>query len=169
MDLSHIKQGYELNQKLAHKLVEDIHRVHFAYSPGPGLENHPAWTIGHLVTASAQTAAYIGGVYDIPEGWEAVFSRTGPGDPRTPDRTTQYPPRDVLLAEYDRQHEQVVERMDLLTDEFLLEEAAWRFGPHMSNRLGVITFMCLMHEAMHLSQLSAWRRALGYDSALAKL
>ena len=49
------------------------------------------------------------------------------------------------------------------------KKVKWRFSEYMPTMLDLITFMCINHEAMHLSQLAAWRRAMGLPSALASL
>ena len=49
------------------------------------------------------------------------------------------------------------------------EPATWRFSAHMPTLGDLLYFMCVTHEAMHLGQLAAWRRAMDLPSALAKL
>lgn len=165
-----IVDGYRLNLAYANELVKGVNAEHFAYSPGPGLENHPAWTLGHLVVASALTAEYLQGDYNVPSDWDELFRRTGPGDPIRPEEdSSKYPICADLLLALDEQHNYVEHLLLEASDTFLAEEKKWRFAPYMSSRLGVVTFMCLMHESMHLSQLAAWRRAMNLDSAFGKL
>jgi hypothetical protein len=45
----------------------------------------------------------------------------------------------------------------------------WRFDNYYPSLADYLYFMCVTHEAMHLGQLAAWRRAAGLDSALARL
>ena len=56
-----------------------------AFSPGVGFENHPAFTLGHLISAAALTSKYLGGPYEFKPEWEELFKRKGPGDPRKPE------------------------------------------------------------------------------------
>ena len=49
------------------------------------------------------------------------------------------------------------------------EKIQWRFTKHMPALLDIVVFMCINHEAMHLGQLSAWRRAMGLPSALGEI
>ena len=48
----------------------------------------------------------------------------------------------------------------------LSENIKWRFSKYMPTALDLIVFMCINHEAMHLGQLAAWRRAMKLPSAL---
>jgi hypothetical protein len=47
---------YDFNFQWAKKLVEDVNDNQMTASPFPGFENHPAFTLGHLVTGSAMMA-----------------------------------------------------------------------------------------------------------------
>src|SRR4051812_5815596 len=88
MDLDFVKElvmrQYRFNLAYAEKLVEDIPPALMCTQPVNGLENHPAFTLGHLVTASAMTVEDMGGLYEVPDGWSELFVRKGPGDPRKP-------------------------------------------------------------------------------------
>jgi len=165
-----IVKQYHFNLKFAEKLVEDIPPELMTKSGGAGLENHPSFTLGHLVTASAMTSEDLGGTYEVPDGWKNLFQRKGPGDPRKPELDSLlYPSKEKLLSELNKQHEKVVEGLKAADDEFLLSSCKWRFDQFFPTILDLVTFMCISHESMHLSQLSAWRRAMGMSSALAAL
>ena len=56
MDLDALLNQYAWNLAYADALTCDVDAAHWARSGGPGLENHPAWTLGHLVTGSALVA-----------------------------------------------------------------------------------------------------------------
>ena len=100
-----VLRPYGFNLKYAKDLVSDVPDEQLYHSPGPGLENHPNFTLGHLVTGSALIAKYLGGTYDIPEGWDELFRRTGPGDPRLPvSKSPGLPAKETLLNELERQH-----------------------------------------------------------------
>jgi hypothetical protein len=139
-------------------------------SHGAGLENHPAFTLGHLVTASALVVKRLGGEYDIPEGWDNFFLRKGPGDSRTPlPFESGMPDRDSRLNELSRQHTNVEQATHALSRQSLDETVEWRFSNHFPTLFDFLTFMCVSHEAMHLGQVAAWRRAAGLESSLARL
>lgn len=166
--LESIQSLYDFNLKYAHGLVVDVGAEQMTVSPGKGLENHPAWTLGHLVTAAGLTAKYLGAEYKISKEWDDIFRRRGPGDPRTPV-STKYPTKIELLTALDLGHQEVIEELKKKPLSYFQEETKWRFSEHMPTRGELVHFMCITHEAMHLSQLSSWRRAMDLPSALANL
>ncbi len=169
--MEHAIRLYAWNLLYAQALVADISADQCTESGGPGLENHPAWTIGHLVTGSDLLAEDLGLERDLPEGWRELFERRGPGDPRLPDPERRaYPPMEELLAELERQHARVEDawrKMAAGTD--LDERLAWRFGAELPTLGDAVVFLAVSHESMHLGQLAAWRRARGLPSALGSL
>lgn len=167
---------YAWNLQYARALVADLSPEQCTESGGPGLENHPAWTIGHLVTGSDILAEDLGLPLDLPAGWRDLFQRRGPGDPRLPDPEPEnYPPMAALLAELERQHARVeMAWREMLTaegaeDTGLSAPLAWRFGAALPTLGDATVFLAVSHEAMHLGQLAAWRRAHGLPSALGSL
>jgi hypothetical protein len=168
--IPHIISQYDFNFQWAHKLVEDLDDDQMTFTPHKGFENHPAFTLGHLVTGSALMAEDLGGIREIPRGWDKLFLRKGPGDPRLPTLERQtFPKKNLLLEELERQHE-IVKRLLLTSDENKLnEKTQWRFDRYFPTLLDLTVFMCINHESMHLGQLSAWRRAMNLPSALVKL
>jgi len=70
MDLSSaneiILKQYQFNPEHANKLVAEIPLEQKSKSAGPGLENHPSFTLEHLVTASAITGEDLGMKYEVP-------------------------------------------------------------------------------------------------------
>jgi len=158
----------DFNLAYAQELVKDVSEEEMTFCPSVGLENHPAFTLGHLVMAAALTVKYLGGTFYVPEGWEAVFMRKGPGDPRYPDRdSSKYPSKVALLEELEKQHEEVKNLLNSADIQVLSEQPKeWRFSNFMPTLLDSTLFMCINHEAMHLGQLAAWRRAVGKSSAL---
>jgi hypothetical protein len=165
-----ILNAYRFNLEYARSLVGDLDEKMMTQSFKPGLENHPAWTLGHLVSGATLTSKYLGGPYEISESWELLFRRTGPGDPTKPDLDLQkYPSKKELLSELSKQH-YIVENLivEIDSDRFA-EDAKWRYSKYMPSLGDLLYFMCVTHESMHLGQLAAWRRAMKLDSALAKL
>jgi hypothetical protein len=152
------------------ELANDVPEEQMYRSFGPGLENHTAFTLGHLVIASALVAEELEEPYSVPKDWDDLFRRRGPGDARRPGPFKVGMPscRD-LLSELERKH-RIVESLILgLSDEALGRRVKWRFDSHYPSLADYLHFMCVTHEAMHLGQLAAWRRAAGLDSALARL
>lgn len=170
MNIELIIKQYDFNLGYAKALVHDLNTEQMTMQPGEGLENHPAWTLGHLVSGSAMMVEDLGGEFNMPDGWADLFLRKGPGDARKPDPVREkYPDKEHLLAELERQHEKLKLLLRNTSLETLSKKVKWRFSSYMPTMLDLINFMCVNHEAMHLSQLAAWRRAMKLPSALAKL
>ena len=83
--LKTITNQYDFNLDYAKKLVEDLSNNQMTIIPSNGLDNHPAFTIGHLVSGSALLAEDLGAKFEMPDHWASLFLRKGPGDPRKPD------------------------------------------------------------------------------------
>lgn len=161
---------YNFNLQYARELVVDVEDSLMTQSPSPGLENHPAFTLGHLCSAAALTSKYLGGPYEFDPEWERIFKRRGPGDPRMPESNSAlYPSRNQLLEELTQQHKRVEALILDMEDARFSEPAKWRYSDHMPTLGDLLYFMCITHEAMHLGQLAGWRRAMGLPSALARL
>lgn len=162
---------YSWNLQYAEALVADLSEDDWARSAGAGLENHPAWTLGHLVSGSDILAEDLGLPRDMPAEWVELFERRGPGDPRLPESDpAAYPSRDELLAELRRQHKRVTAAWLAAEAEGKLDEnVSWRFDAALPTLGDVSIFLAITHEAMHLGQIACWRRAHGLPSALATM
>ncbi|MCP4291351.1 MAG: DinB family protein [bacterium] len=164
---------YAWNLLYANALVSDLSESQCRTPAGPGLENHPSWTIGHLVSGSDILAEDLGMERNIPKGWQDLFERRGPGDPRLPNPNAEiYPQMNELKAELERQHQRVETawRAKLLNEDCknteLATPLAWRYSSALPTLGDATLFLAISHEAMHLGQLAAWRRALDLPSAL---
>ncbi len=161
--------GFHLNYDYTLKLVEDVPDERMTEQPG-SFTNHPKWTLGHLVTASALTAEDLGASYQVPSGWDDLFLRRGPGDPRLPETDpSKYPHKDKLLAALEEKYQQVVCLIETAENDKLSQVLEWKLDHYMPSVADVIFFQCHIHHAWHIGQLAEWRRLMGYDSALAKL
>lgn len=160
-------RAFAWNLLYAEALVADLDDADFRAPGGPGLENHPAWTLGHLVTGADLLAQDLGLPHELPDGWEELFARRGPGDPRLPDTDpAAYPGRAELLDALRRQHTRVAAAIRDADDAAWAQEADWAFGRDLPTQADSTVFMAITHETLHLGQLAAWRRARGLPSAL---
>jgi len=165
-----ILAAYAWNLRYAEALVADLSEDDARAPAGPGLENHPAWTLGHLASAADMLAEDLGLEREAPAAWRALFDRRGPGDPRVPDPDpARYPGLGSLLDELRRQHERVARRWRSLPDDALAAPLEWRFDGEFPTLAGTALFFAVTHEALHLGQVAAWRRARGLPSALARM
>ena len=161
--------GFRLNIDYTFKLVEDIPDNKMTTQPN-GFTNHPAFTLGHLTSATALTATVLGKEYQIPNGWDELFRRKGPGDPRLPEQNkSEYPAKEQLLKVLNEKYKLVVDLISNYPDSDLAKTYQWRFSSYMPTVGDVLYFQCLIHNSWHIGQLAEWRRMIGFDSALAKL
>lgn len=168
--INEIINQLNFNRLYAKQLIADVPQEKMNLKPGPGLDNHPAFTIGHLVTAYANLMNNLTGEFILAPGFKEVFLRQGPGDPTLPNEDVSvYPNKEALLKELDAQHERLVNHLRSLPDAKLNEAFDWRLKAYFPTYGNRIMFLCVNHYAMHLGQLAAWRRAMGMESALAKM
>ena len=72
MEIESLLNGFRLNMDYTCLLIDDVDDADMTAQPN-GFTNHPAFTIGHLVTATALTAKVLGHDYEVPEGWDELF------------------------------------------------------------------------------------------------
>lgn len=141
----------------ARALVGDIADDQMTVQPAAGM-NHPAWVLGHLASTAVFGSSMLGLDLATPEGWGGLFgSKSQP----TPYRS-DYPAKAELLEWFVKLREGLAgavrsadpSRFDAETP----HEGLRRFVPTVGD---AVVFMLTTHEAIHLGQLSAWRRAMG--------
>lgn len=155
--LQYVTFTYGFNLHTAKRLVGDLTAEQMCQQPH-GVVNHPAWTLGHLSSASVLTLKTLGGEASLPSAWGDVFKTGGipSADP------TLFPSKDELLATLESLHGRV-------TAAVAATDAATLAAPHPSDNMrkyfptvgDMVVFMMTSHEMDHLGQLAAWRRALG--------
>jgi hypothetical protein len=170
VELEPVLRQYAWNLAYARALTDDVGVQLWARSGGPGLENHPAWTLGHLVTGSALVAADHGLDPELPEGWRELFERRGPADRRRPEEGEHlYPAKAEVLEELQRMHNLVSTLIYNLATDALPQKMEWRFDGYLPTRADLLLFMLVAHENVHLGQLGCWRRRFGLPSAMAAM
>jgi len=169
MDKTTLLNGFKLNMDYTMQLVADVDEGDMTKQPN-GFTNHPAFTIGHLVSATALTAEFFGHEYDVPEEWDELFRRKGPGDPTQPPKETEkYPSKNELIEALKQKYDLVVEGIEEADEKLFEQPYSWKLDRYMPTTGQVIYFQCLLHHSWHIGQLAEWRRMMGYDSALRKL
>jgi uncharacterized damage-inducible protein DinB len=168
--ITEIIRQLNFNLAYAKKLVEDVTDEQMTIKPSSGLDNHPAFTLGHLATAYANLLNNLTGKFIVADGFKELFARSGPGDPTLPNAdVTVYPSKEKLIAEMEKQHKRLTEYLLSMDQRKLAEKFEWRFASFFPTYQDRILFLCVNHYAMHLGQLAAWRRAMGLPSALGAL
>lgn len=168
--VAEIIRQLDFNLAYAKKLVQDVSEEQMCIKPGIGLDNHPAFTLGHLVTGYANLMNNLTGEFILEDGFKEIFLRKGPGDPTLPISDPKvYPSKTRLISELEKQHKRLIDHLLKIDHKKLLENFDWRFSSFFPTYLDRVMFLCVNHYAMHLGQLAAWRRAMNLPSALAEL
>lgn len=159
--LQQVLRVYGMNLKLAEMHVSDLSDAQMVEQPA-GVINHPAWTLGHLAMVADNLAKLLGLESTYPEAWRAAGM---PGGTPT-GNAADYPTKQQLLNQLTAQHQRVAEAFGAV-------DAGRLAQPHPNERARerfptvgdyAVTLMTT-HEAGHLGQLAAWRRAMGLPSA----
>ena len=159
--IQHLLFAYEMNLKRAVQIVDDLGDEQMAAQPS-GLVNHPAWTLGHLGATSNSLAGMLGLPSTFPEAWRDSFRMGGIPSGNVAD----YPAKAELVAQLRAQHERVAQAVATAGAEQLGQPTP---NPRLRERFPTVgDFMVTLmtdHEANHLGQLAAWRRAMGLEPA----
>ena len=138
-------------------LVADIPDERMAEQPAPGM-NSPAWILGHLTWAAESIPALLGLAPAPDERWVELY---GKSSKPVADRSL-YGSKADLLSALRNAHHRAAEAVPQATPEQMAAEMPvpdlrW-FLPTIGDALVQIL---TSHEAMHIGQLSAWRRVVG--------
>jgi uncharacterized damage-inducible protein DinB len=136
-----VLNSYRLTLEYLHRLVADVPDERFTVQPH-GVVNHPAWVIGHLTHSC-----------------EAIAGELGLS-PWLPDA---YPTKSELLAALSDAQARVSDRLVALGEmgmEAPLPDERYRaMFPTVGH---AVIHILTGHAAVHVGQISAWRRAAGY-------
>ena len=162
-------RAYKFNLKYAQQLIRDLPDDAAFTSGGPGLENHPGFVIGHLVTGAGLAAAGFNGHNTVDPQVRMVFERKGPNDERLPINEESKFSLSELSQMLIVQHDIVSAEIENCSREKWMRPKAWRLGEYFPTFFDACWFLCVTHESLHLGQLAAWRRWYGLPSAMAQL
>jgi hypothetical protein len=139
------------------ELVADLTDEEMVLQP-PGVPNHGAWTLCHIIFSCQQIARELGVEPWLPDDWESQF---GYGSSPSP-LASRYSAKSGVLAALEDASQRL--RAALLgIDESTLalplpDEKAREILPTMAHALLQVV---AAHTAFHAGQLAAWRRAIG--------
>ncbi len=157
--ISSLTFDWNLNGDYARKLVSDLSAVQMTHQPAPHT-NHPAWILSHLHAYHAVIVDLLTG--KTPE--DPLHHRHGMKSKPEAD-PSHYLPREALLESFAEGHADVAKALNaaeeaLLTSQMPLPRWRERF-PQVGS---ILPYLMSRHEALHLGQLSAWRRVQGLPS-----
>lgn len=142
-------QGYGLD------LLKDIEPHAMSRQPLPKM-NHPAWIIGHLAYAADGHSVYAGGKAKLSD-WKQLFGK----DSVLSSVPEQYPSKDELLSTWCDANQRLIDAATSADEETLGKPTQGPMGKPFPTLGGFLSFAMTGHVALHLGQLSAWRRAEG--------
>jgi hypothetical protein len=137
--------------------VADVTATDMVAQPN-GINNHPAWVIGHLTFACQLLGSVIGIPRWLPDDWDRRF---GTGSVPVADAGLYETKEDALtvLSDAHARLTHAVEQLeDARLDEVFPVEAYRDVFPTIRHAL---TQVLVGHTANHIGQLSVWRRAMG--------
>jgi hypothetical protein len=144
------------NVSYAKMILADIEDSRMAERP-VGL-NPPAWLLMHLAVTADYVADLLGGKGVCPTDWN---ERASPKNPIS-DRRSDYPNRDELIRQYEAAHQNGCNLLSKATTEQLSARQKMGFFEQELPTVGEMAgFLLVAHHAIHLGQLSAWRKATG--------
>ena len=161
----------KVSRAYAERLLAGVTPQQFARTPASNGKliptNHPAWVYGHLALYPARIAAMIGmdaSKFGAPANFDELF-KDGT-ESKDDAKGTIYPAMESITTAFFRTHDNLFEALGGIDDAKLLtptteEKARVRF-PQAGGR---VLFMCNNHVAMHMGQVSAWRRCMGLTPA----
>ncbi len=150
---------FGFNLSVLEKMMEDVADDEMSVQPIP-MMNPPRWILGHLAIANDMILQMleVGGV--CPAGWREAFA---PGSVPNADGLPT-PSKSALLGVLRKQFAQFQAAASNATQEVLAKSHAARLEVLQKvfpTRGELIAQMVSNHIALHLGQLSAWRRATG--------
>ena len=154
--LGHVKHAVTMNAEYARMHLEDVTSEQWC-EQAEGLGMHPASIVGHVAVNYAMVRMMLGDELDLPDGWSDLFAGTAAATAEA----SAYPAKDELLAALADQRGRILARLEAASADDLAQptphEEARKFIPTVGDGLVLVL---TIHEALHLGQLSAWRRAM---------
>jgi hypothetical protein len=158
--MDHVAAIYRFNWARIKLLTEDVEDGELTVQPAAGM-NHPAWILGHLTI----TREWVKDLLKLPAragwdgaGWMAKFNR---GSAITGARG-DYPAKAELLGALEETHREIEAAARGLTEADLAREMPVERLRSVFSCVGdMVVGLMTTHEAFHMGQLSAWRRARG--------
>jgi DinB superfamily len=153
---------FEQNLVYARKLVADLHDDQMTTQPvSTCVLNHAAFIIGHLAWVCDFGVTLLGETAAIDPKWRDLFSLTAKP---VSDRSV-YPSKVVLVKAFEDAHTRLATVALAAKPELLQLPPPERFRNRFPALAPLMLHMLTNHEAVHLGQLSAWRRACGLPPA----
>ena len=136
-------------------LVGGLSEEEMDAQPAGGI-NTPAWILGHLAYAADRHATFVGGEPQLAD-WADRFGQSS----EPPSSLDQRPGKAELIAAWNDATERLLAAFAAASDEQLDAATGGPLAESFPQVRDFLTFSLGSHTAVHLGQLSAWRRAMG--------
>jgi hypothetical protein len=151
--------SYELNLLFLRHLVSDLDSKQMVQQP-ENVPNHPAWTIGHLLYSCQQIGGEVGIPPWLPDGWGHTF---GTGSTPIADPSA-YPDKEALLRALDDGRQRLAAALTGKGEAGLVEPLPDARHRQRLPTIGhAVLHILASHTALHLGQLTVWRRVMGLE------
>jgi len=146
---------------MAERLLADIDRKRMSMQPA-GVVNHPAWTLAHLIHYHPAILALIRG-QAVPDPSMHPDARRFDAGSVPVDDPSLYPNKSQLLDRFRDGHRRIDAALrDAPEDRWSQPPDLARWAEGFGTTAHVLQYLMVHHEAEHLGQLAAWRRAMGF-------
>ena len=139
------------------ELVADLTDDEMVLQP-PGVPNHGAWTLGHIIFSCEQMARELGAEPWLSGDWELKFGYGSKPSPLTSVYPAKFGALEVLEDARQRLRAALLGIAEDTLTRPLPDEEARAILPTIADALVQIV---AAHTAFHAGQLAAWRRAIG--------
>ena len=141
----------------AHMLVDELDDGRLCEQPVVGV-NHPAWVLGHLAYSGDGAVGVLGGQKTLAGEWTKKF---GAGSKPSSLRA-DYPSKGELLRLLEERFAAARELAAAVSPERVaLPNPNVRLKDKLPTVCDAVAFLFTGHLALHLGQLSSWRRLIG--------
>jgi hypothetical protein len=151
---------YDFNFFYAQRVIADLAEEDLCKQPVQGVTmNHAAFLIGHLAWANDNGVKLIGGT-PVLGGFKELW---GTGATPSPERSL-YPSKADLLRTLEVSHARLAEAASKASKGQWKAPAPETMRAKFPTIGHILLGLMTSHYAVHLGQLSAWRRAMGFAS-----
>jgi hypothetical protein len=154
--IAEILNSFDLLLNDARRLVGDLSDDQMVARPVETM-NHPAWIIGHIVFSCQAIGAEMGLPPWLPQHWTDLFTT---GSTPVAD-TSAYPAKAELLAALDDAQKRLVSALTAMKeDDLAVPLPDEQYRKTLPTVRHAFVHILVAHTAIHVGQLTAWRRAV---------
>lgn len=157
---------FRFNQQYAHMLLDGVEPAQWNTQPFAGA-NTPTWIFGHLAHVGNSILVRLQCEGFLEQDWSPFFGMNSTVPSPDDENFVQVPSPAAILDAYNTSHERVSESIPKVAPAtFSMPSPHERLRPLLPTVGDLIGFILTSHEAIHLGQMSAWRRAMGMPPAI---